>query len=124
MDFFRSMNDALGEDLTWFWKEWFFENWKLDQAIESVQYVNADVKQGVDITIINKGQMVMPVEIQIMEANETVGRINLPVEIWQRTGKWTFHYKSTDMVTSVTIDPDNKLPDVDLTNNTWTPPSK
>jgi len=50
--------------------------------------------------------------------------VNLPVEIWQRSGKWTFHYNSTDMVTSVTIDPDNKLPDVDLSNNTWTAPTK
>lgn len=124
MDFFRSMNDALGEDLTWFWKEWFYENWKLDQAVDNVLYVNADPKQGVDITIINKEQMVMPVEIEIKEANGTTGRITLPVEIWQRTGKWTFHYKSTDMVTSVTIDPDNKLPDVDLSNNTWTAPTK
>ncbi len=124
MDFFRSMNDALGEDLNWFWKEWFYQNWKLDQAIETVQYVNADPKQGVDITIVNKEQMVMPVEIEIKEANGTTGRVNLPVEVWQRSSKWTLHYNSTDMVTSVVIDPDNKLPDVDLTNNTWGVPTK
>ena len=124
MDFFRSMNDALGEDLNWFWKEWFYENWKLDQAIDMVQYVNADPKQGVDITILNKEQMVMPVEIEIREANGKVGRVNLPVEVWQRGGKWTFHYNSTDMVTSVEIDPDHKLPDVDLSNNTWSAPTK
>ena len=124
MDFFRSMNDALGEDLTWFWKEWFYENWKLDQAVNDVQYVNGDPKQGVDITISNNDQMIMPVEIEIKEASGKTGRVNLPVEIWQRSGKWTFHYNSTDMVTSVTIDPDNKLPDVDLSNNTWTAPTK
>jgi len=124
MDFFRSMNDALGEDLNWFWKEWFYENWKLDQAIDMVQYVNADPKQGVDITILNKEQMVMPVEIEIREANGKTGRVNLPVEVWQRTGKWTFHYNSTDMITSVEIDPDHKLPDIDLSNNTWGVPTK
>ena len=26
-DFFRTMNNATGEDLGWFWKEWFFETW-------------------------------------------------------------------------------------------------
>jgi len=123
-DFFRSMNDALGEDLNWFWKEWFYESWKLDQAVESVEYVNADPKQGVNITISNKEQMVMPVEIEIKEANGNTGRVNLPVEIWQRSGNWTFHYKSTDTVTSVTIDPDNKLPDIDVSNNAWTAPTK
>ncbi len=123
-DFFKSMNDALGEDLNWFWKEWFYENWKLDQAIEDVKYVNSDPKQGVDITISNKEQMVMPVEIEIIETGGKTGLVTLPVEIWQRNGKWTFHYNSTDMIQSVIIDPDNKLPDVNVSNNTWSCPTQ
>ncbi len=123
-DFFRSMNDALGEDLNWFWKEWYYNNWKLDQAVESVQYVNANPDDGADITITNNEQMVMPVEIEISEENGTVGRVNLPVEVWQRSGKWTFHYKSTSMIERVVIDPDNKLPDVNLNNNVWSTPTK
>jgi len=123
-DFFRSMNDALGEDLGWFWKEWFYENWKLDQAIESVQYVNGDPKQGVDITIGNKEKMAMPVEVEIKEVGGKVGRVNLPVEVWQRADKWSFHYNSTDVITAVTIDPEHVLPDIDLTNNNWSAPTK
>ncbi|HVX50868.1 MAG TPA: M1 family metallopeptidase, partial [Chitinophagaceae bacterium] len=38
-DFFRSMNDAAGEDLNWFFKPWFFTTWKIDQAVEGVKYV-------------------------------------------------------------------------------------
>jgi hypothetical protein len=123
-DFFKTMNDALGEDLNWFWKEWFYENWKLDQAVTSVEYVNANPEEGVDITITNNEQMVMPVEIEITEENGTVGRVSLPVEIWQRKDKWTFHYKSTFMVERVVIDPDNKLPDVNTANNIWNAPTK
>lgn len=120
-DFFRSMNDATGEDLNWFWKEWFYENWKLDQAVDNVQYVNGDPKQGVDITISNREQMAMPVEIQITEANGKVDTVKLPVEVWQRADKWTFHYPSTDAIQSVVIDPNHQLPDVDTSNNIWTP---
>jgi hypothetical protein len=119
MDFFRSMNDALGEDLTWFWKEWFYQNWKLDQAVDTVEYVNSDPTQGANISISNREQMIMPVIVEVKETNGKVGRVSLPVEIWQRSGKWKFHYNSTDTVTSVVIDPDNKLPDVDTSNNTW-----
>ena len=36
-DFFRSMNDALGEDLSWFWRSWFYRTDHLDQAVDSVQ---------------------------------------------------------------------------------------
>jgi len=43
-DFFRTMNNESGEDLTWFWREWFYNNWKLDIAVQSVAYKNNDPK--------------------------------------------------------------------------------
>jgi len=125
-DFFHSINDAAGEDLTWFWKEWFYNNWTLDQAVEDVKYVNSDPAQGIDITISNNNAMVMPVVIEVKETDGKMGKINLPVEVWQRGGKWTVHYNSTGMIKSVIIDPDNRLPDVNPDNNIWssgTPPA-
>ena len=35
-DFFRSMEDASGVDLDWFWRGWFYSNDHVDMAIESV----------------------------------------------------------------------------------------
>lgn len=35
-DFFRSMEDASGEDLDWFWRAWFFDIEPVDIAIDSV----------------------------------------------------------------------------------------
>jgi hypothetical protein len=120
MDFFRTMNEASGEDLSWFWKEWFYKNWTLDQAVEDVKYVNSDPGNGVDITITNNNAMVMPAVVEVKESNGNTGRVHLPVEIWQRGGKWTFHYNSTSMIKSVVIDPDGEFPDVNADNNTWT----
>ncbi len=119
-DFFRTMNDAAGEDLNWFWKEWFYKKWYLDQAVKDVKYIDNDPSKGVLITIENLEQMAMPVTVQVKEQNGNVGRVELPVEIWQRGGKWTFKYNSTSMVDSVTIDPDKKLPDINPDNNLWT----
>ena len=31
-DFFRTIENVSGEDLSWFWRAWVFNNWKLDQA--------------------------------------------------------------------------------------------
>ncbi len=118
-DFFRTMNSAAGEDLNWFWKEWFYKDWLLDQAIENVKYVDGDPSKGSIITIENKDKMVMPVKINIKESNGKSGTVNLPVEIWQRSGTWSFKYNSTSMIDSVVIDPDKQLPDVDRDNNTW-----
>jgi hypothetical protein len=119
-DFFRSMNDASGEDLNWFWKSWFTENWRLDQAVKDVKYLDNDPAKGALITITNNEQMVMPVTVEVKEANGHSGRVNLPVEVWERSGEWTFKYPSTSMIDTVTVDPDHLLPDVNSDNDTWT----
>ena len=113
------MNNATGENLNWFWNEWFIQNWKLDQAVESVKYVDDDPFKGSLITIQNKDRMVMPVTVEVKESNGKVGRTKLPVEIWLRNTEWEFQYTSTSKIDSVMIDPDQQLPDVDLSNNIW-----
>ena len=118
-DFFRAMNDAAGEDLNWFFKPWFFTTWKLDQAVQSIKYVKGDSTLGTLITIVNKEKMAMPVDIKITQENGKTETIHLPVNIWQRSGTWTFKYPSTSAISMVQLDPDKELPDIDLKNNVW-----
>ncbi|MGI4884592.1 MAG: M1 family metallopeptidase [Janthinobacterium lividum] len=118
-DFFRTMNEAGGEDLNWFYHEWFFENWLLDQAVTTVTYVNQDPAKGALITVENRGQAAMPVTAEVRETNGKTTTVHLPVEIWQRGGTWTFRYNSTTPLTQVTLNPTNILPDVNRSNNTW-----
>jgi hypothetical protein len=42
-DFFRTLEDATGEDLDWFWRGWFFSTDACDLAIDSVKYSRPDV---------------------------------------------------------------------------------
>ena len=118
-DFFRSMNNGTGENLNWFWKEWFVNNWKLDQAVKKVSYIDNDPSKGSSITISNNDKMVMPLTVEIKESNGRSGRVKFPVEIWHHNKDWKFNYNSTSKIDSVIIDPDQKLPDVDLSNNIW-----
>src|SRR5690606_1603874 len=41
-DFFRTIENETGENLAWFWRGWFKNNWALDQAIRSVEYEGLD----------------------------------------------------------------------------------
>ena len=118
-DFFHCINNAAGEDLNWFWKEWFFTTWKLDQAVTGVNYVNDDPTKVSLIMLENKGRMIMPVPIKIIEENGNSKVVQLPVDIWQRGGSWTFKYASTSKINKVIIDPENVLPDMDRKNNNW-----
>lgn len=116
-DFFHSMDNAAGEDLSWFWNEWFLQTWKLDQAVKEINYTDDDVNKGSLITIENLDEMAMPVTAFIMETNGKSSTIKLPAEIWQRGSTWTFAYKSTSKIAYVTLDPDHVLPDVNPDNN-------
>ncbi|HEY2720831.1 MAG TPA: M1 family metallopeptidase, partial [Chitinophagaceae bacterium] len=42
-DFFRTMEDASGEDLDWFWRGWFYGIEPCDISLDSVRYFKADV---------------------------------------------------------------------------------
>src|SRR5690606_30571294 len=37
-DFFRTMEDASGEDLDWFWRGWFYDTDPCDISLDSVKY--------------------------------------------------------------------------------------
>jgi len=119
MDFFRCMNNAAGENLNWFWEGWFIKKWTLDQAVTSVKYVHNDPTQGALITLENKNQLVMPVTLKIIQVNGHVNIVKLPVEIWERSGKYTFRFNSTTPLKKVIVDPNKMLPDVNVSNNIW-----
>ena len=118
-DFFRTMENVTGEDLRWFWRGWFLNNWKVDQSIKKVKYVKNKPENGVLVTIENLEKMPMPVTIAFKTINGETSRVKLPVEIWKRNKKWTFKYDSSEAFESIIIDPDRVLPDVNSSNNSW-----
>ncbi|MFT4154298.1 M1 family aminopeptidase [Parafilimonas sp.] len=116
-DFFRTIENVSGEDLSYFWRGWFLTNDKLDQGVTEINYSENDPAKGALITVVNNEQMVLPVPLLIEQENGKKDTITLPAEIWQRGGSWTFHYPSTAAVTKVTIDPDHDYPDINPSNN-------
>lgn len=97
-------------------------NDKLDQGITSIKYVDNDPAKGALITVVNNEQLVLPVPLRIEEENGKTDSMTLPAEIWQRGGKWTFHYASTSKIKMVTIDPSHDYPDVNPSNNSFSGP--
>lgn len=118
-DFFRAIENGTGEDLGWFWRGWFLNDWKLDQAVKEVAYVNDDPLQGVNVTIANRGQQVMPVDVEIQQADGSSARLHFPAQVWQTDSVHTFHYASVVPVKNVILDPEKELPDTNRSNNAW-----
>ncbi len=118
-DFFHTMENVAGEDLSWFWRGWVLNTWKLDQSVNAVSYEKNKPENGANITIENLEKMVMPVTVLVKETNGKEHTINLPVEVWQRGAKWTFKVPTTSEISDVILDPDKKLPEWDRDNNKW-----
>ena len=117
-DFFRTMEDASGMDLAWFWRGWFLENDPFDQAIDRVQQAKGE--RGAKITFLNKQRMVMPLSFRLTFDDGTTEDRRLPVELWTKSDKVGVPIDTTKQIREVRIDPDQMLPDVDRSNNVWT----
>lgn len=118
-DFFRTMENVAGEDLSWFWRGWFIENYKLDQAISSVTYIDDKPVKGADVIITNHGQMAMPLYVQYETESGKKGEIKLPVEIWNNTSEWKIKLPVKEALKKITIDAEEVFPDVNRENNEW-----
>jgi aminopeptidase N len=118
-DFFRAMESEGGEDLSYFWRGWFMNNWTLDMAVKDAQYVKGDYRQGVSVTIANLGQLVLPNTVQVNFEDGSNTRVELPVETWISKGEYTFTLDSKQPILSVVLDPDHVIPDNDRSNDVF-----
>ena len=119
-DFFRTMNDALGEDLSWFWRSWFLRSDHLDQVVDSVVQRDSASTSLARMFFSNKAEMVWPLDLAITLADGTTQRVKLPVEAWYRGSPFAYVHRWPARVTRVVIDPRGAYPDIDRSNNTWT----
>jgi len=78
-DFFYCMNVGSGVDLNWFWKKWFFGGGVLDLAIKKVN--------GKQITIENKGEKPLPIDVTITFADGTSEKIHNSIVAWKNGNK-------------------------------------
>jgi hypothetical protein len=107
-DFFRAMDSEGGEDLSWFWRGWYMNNWRFDVAVTKIE--------GDRVTLVNKGQLVLPTTVEVKYTDGTTARFRMPVETWESKSEMV--WVGEKPVASATVDPDHVLPDDDRTNNT------
>jgi hypothetical protein len=121
-DFFRSMASEGGEDLDWFWRGWFFEQWPLDMAITGVSYEGGDPAKGAKIDVANRGQLILPATLRVVFADGKTADIHLPAETWIQSGAHTVTFDSSQPVKSAVLDPDHRLPESDRSKMSWSAP--
>lgn len=120
-DFFRSMEDGVGEDLSYFWRGWFLRTDVVDQSVDSVR-ARRD-SSGTTYTAIflsSPGGLPMPVDLRLTLSDGGVENTRLPVEAWFEGDHFTYVRSFPKELVKVEIDPDKNFPDVRRQNNAWT----
>jgi hypothetical protein len=77
-DFFNTFNTMSGQDLSWFWRTWWYETWTLDQAIGAV----TPIADKLSVTIDDRGLAPMPVRLSVTRADGRVERLVIPASVW------------------------------------------
>jgi hypothetical protein len=108
-DFFREMESEGGEDLNYFWRGWYLNNWRYDVSVDKID--------GEQVTITNRGQLLLPTTVEATFTDGTKTRIKLPVETWLSKKNYIWTLDSKTPIATVTADPDHVLPDDDRSNN-------
>lgn len=111
-DFFNTFDDVAGEDLSWFWEPWFFQQGYPDLAI-------LDLTDENKLTIEKKGLMPVPVELEIVYEDGTKDRISKDARIWANGFKvLEFPLVRSKKVKSIFLG-NYLIPDSRPKDNTW-----
>ena len=126
-EFTASMNESVGQNLDWYWKQSIYGTETLDDRILSAGserldwYNKADEKKGVTIyhtqvIVHRRGTFDIPVLLEVKFDDGTTVR-----EVWDGKDRWRkFTWDRTSKLVSAEIDPDHgNLLDRDPFNNSW-----
>jgi hypothetical protein len=119
-DFFRFMDSETGEDLSYWWRGWYANNWQLDLAVTGIKPFPADDPvKGSLVTVEARDKLVMPVTMRVMFADGTSRDVHLPAETWIRQESTDVPVAGASPVVRAVLDPDHKIPDRDRSNNAF-----
>ncbi len=116
-DFFNSFNDVSGQDLNWFWNNWFFSHNYIDLAVRGVERTAA----GYTVLISNIGGMAAPVNLLIKYADGSTASLHETPLIWQADQRLArVDIPSQKKILSLVLD-GGIFMDADPSNNKWEP---
>ena len=78
-DYFNSMNSASGQDLNWFFQNWFFTNNYIDLALAKADRTT----QGTVVTLQNVGGFAVPVDLKVDYADGSTETLHRTPELWR-----------------------------------------
>lgn len=79
-DYFYSINDAAGQNLNWFWNNWFFSNNYIDLAIEKA----GKNKNGYTVSVKNIGGFAVPFDVVAVFEDGSQQAFHQTPKVWEK----------------------------------------
>ena len=106
-DFFYSFEHVSGQNLSWFWKPWFFDHGNVDISIESFEKGN--------LVIHNLENRPLPLIITAVYKDSTTWSSDFSAEIWKSSNTFTQEIPKHKKVISLAVNAG--LPDANILDN-------
>ncbi len=118
-DFFRTIENVSGEDLSWFWNAFFYGTDVLDIAIDGVSMRQVSGQDVAEIQLRRATSIPFPVTMRLKFDDGTTQDVKLPVQIWSRTDRYMASIDVNRPVVGVRLWPDPTVPDFNASNDVW-----
>jgi hypothetical protein len=118
-DFFRTIENVSGDDLSWFWSSFFYGTDVLDIALDGLSMHQSDGQDVAEIHLRRVTSVPFPVTVRLLLNDKTTQDVHLPVEIWARTDRYTADVVVRRPVIGARLWPDPHVPDWNSANDVW-----
>ncbi len=117
LDFFEAMNVGAGQDLTWFWRRWFYEGGVPDLAIAAVEPAAGG---GGTVQVEAKGPKPVPIDLTITFVDGTTQQLHRTIAVWAdaATTRVAVPVPGAKTIKSVTLG-SLYVADVNSADNVW-----
>jgi hypothetical protein len=110
-DFIYTFENVSGQDLSWFWKPWFFSFGNVDIQLQSY-------KKG-KLLVNNAGTRPVPLSIRVEYNKEEEEEFYYPASIWNKGDRYVTKLPRQKEITAVSVN--YNVPDADPLNNYYPP---
>lgn len=116
-DYFFTFNEATGQDLSWYWKPWLFEQTSADLGLGAVQ---TPARGRTRIEVKKVGGLPLPIDLTVKLADGSEQQFHETAAVW-KNGKVSFVLEKAfaQPVREIKLG-SSRVPDVNPKNNTWT----
>ena len=121
-DFFRTVENVSGEDLSWFWHAFWYTTDVLDIGVDSVTMRTVDGQQVADVALTRHTDVPFPVAFRVKYADGSTQDFRFPVQIWNVHSHYTATIPARGRVIGVHLWPDPNVPDWNAANDVWGSP--